>query len=192
MKITFWLSILLTLALLVVSQNPATAGQESIVTIQARAMGTNQQMGRIVSVTIHIFDYSTPDDQKALIEAFKSGQSQGLYNALTKMPSKGRIAITGTLGYDVKYVRAIQAPAGRLIRMITDRAIKFGENWYDTRTMDYNLTMVEFSIPGGKAEPQGTLLPACMFTLDNNKQVTVEAYKNPWKLTNITINEKKL
>lgn len=60
-------------------------------------MGTNQQMGRMFSVNIIIDELSTPDDQKILLEAFNHKKNEGMVNALSKMKSKGRIAITGTI-----------------------------------------------------------------------------------------------
>jgi len=189
MKNLFLLICCLTLALFAVSV--AQAGQESKEVIQARAMGTSTQLGHVVTVTIHIYEYSTQEDQQALVEAFKEGKSEGLFNALTKMPSVGRIAITGTLGYDVKYAREIPGPNGRKIRLITDRAVRFGETWRDTRSSDYNLTLVELDVNNEKKETTGTLIPAAMFTVDQEKQVaTIEAYKNPWKLVDIKIEKK--
>src|SRR5687768_12518834 len=67
--------------------------------IQAQAMGQAQQLGRNFSVNIIIEEFSTNDDQKAILEAFNQKQNEGLVNALHKMKSKGRISITGTLGY---------------------------------------------------------------------------------------------
>jgi hypothetical protein len=53
-------------------------------------------------VSINIERYSTPDERQALVEAFQQAGSEGLFNALEKMRSKGRMAIAGTLGYDIQ------------------------------------------------------------------------------------------
>ena len=42
-------------------------------TIQAQAFGTTTMAGKSFGVTINIEDYSTPAEQKALIDAFNSG-----------------------------------------------------------------------------------------------------------------------
>src|SRR6185295_4383992 len=73
--------------------------------IQAQAMGEQQQMGQNFGITLIIEELSTPDDQKALLAAFNEKQNEGLVNALNKMHSKGRMSITGTLGYEVAYIR---------------------------------------------------------------------------------------
>src|SRR5271167_5237727 len=99
-------------------------------TIEATAMGTSTQLGQIVGVTLNIYDYSTPEDRAALVEAFTKGQNQGLVNALSKMKAVGHCSITGTLGYDVSYIRMIPTPTGRKIVFVTNRQIKFGEAFF--------------------------------------------------------------
>src|SRR5437867_2610269 len=102
-------------------------------TIDATAMGTSTQLGRNVSVKVTIYEYSTEEDRQILLEAFKNGQNQGLVNALTKMKAVGRIAITGTIGYDLSFIRLIPTPAGRKIRFVTNRQLRFGEVYYNTQ-----------------------------------------------------------
>ena len=74
-------------------------------TIQAQAMGQNRAAGKNFNVTVSIDSYSTPDDQKLLIDAFNQGGQAALSKSLSKMQSKGRVAVTGTLGYSIAYVR---------------------------------------------------------------------------------------
>lgn len=154
--------------------------------IQGTAMGQNQQMGRMFSVNVYIEELSTPEDQKALLDAFQAKGNEGLVNALSKMKSKGRIAITGTLGYDVNYIRRFQQPDGTtVIRLVTDRPIRFGEAWHDSRSSDYNLSGMEIVLSPDKKKNSGTLLPACQFKIDKDNHLEIEAFQNPWKLTNI-------
>jgi hypothetical protein len=84
--------------------------------IDATAMGTSTQMGRVISVKVIINEFSTDDDRAILVDAFTHGQNEGLVNALTKMKSVGRIAITGTIGYDLSYIRLIPTPTGQIGR----------------------------------------------------------------------------
>ena len=103
--------------------------------VQATAMGQSTQMGQIFNVTAIINEYSSPEDQKILLEAFQAKGNEGLVNALSKMPSKGRLAITGTLGGDLAYIRRFPQPDGSVvIRAITNRLLRFGEVWADTRS----------------------------------------------------------
>src|SRR6201981_2175554 len=115
-------------------------------TIDATAMGTSTQLGQIINVKVTINQFSTDEDRAILVEAYKKGQNQGLVNALTKMKADGHIAITGTIGYDLSFIRLIPTPTGRKIRFVTNRMIRFGEAYYDTQTKAYNLTAGEIEI----------------------------------------------
>jgi hypothetical protein len=174
------LSSLLGLFLLLTSL-PGLAQREQF---QAQAFGEGTQAGHTFGVTVIINEYSTTDDQKALIEAFSARGSQGLYNALHKMPSKGRIRITGTLGYEINYAKAFQTPTGRKIRIVTDRPITFGEAWSDSRSEDYNLSALELDV-NSEGKGTGILLPACQFQINKEHELAIEAYRNPWRMADV-------
>ena len=155
-------------------------------TIQATAMGESTQIGQMYDVTLVIEEYSTPDDQKALLTAFSEKQNEGLVNALTKMKSKGRMFMTGTLGYDVAYIRQWKEPDGSTkIRLVTNRPIRFGEAWSDSRSMDYNLSGVEIVLSPDKKKSSGTLVPQCQLKLNKENQIELALYQNAWRLANI-------
>jgi hypothetical protein len=155
-------------------------------TIDAMAMGTSTQLGRNVSVKATIYEYSTEEDRQILVEAFKKGQNQGLVNALTKMKAVGRIAITGTIGYDLSFIRLIPTPEGRKIRFITNRELRFGETYYNAQTTAYNLTAGEIEInDSAKDKSSGVLYPAAQLVINKEGQVEFQLNKNPWKLVNI-------
>ena len=184
--VTFALSGLLLFA----DMNASAQENQKREHIQATAEGTSTQLGRIVNIDIIINEHSTADDQKALIEAFQTKGSEGIANALDKMHSKGRIAITGTLGYDVNYIREFPMPDGsRKIRLITDRPIAFGEHWHATRSRDYDLSAAEIIISPQKGKSQGTVLPACQFKIDKQNELQIETFQNPWKLGNIRVSK---
>ena len=165
---------------------PSGFAREKYETIDAQAFGTSTQLGRNVGITVIIYDYSTAADRQILVDAYTKGQNDGLANALSKMPAVGRIAITGTLGYDLSFIRLIQTPTGRKIRFITNRQIRFGEAWYDTRTQSFNLTAGEFDLNDqDKSKSTGVLYPAAQLTLDKEGQLTFELNQNPWRLGGI-------
>jgi len=156
--------------------------------ISANARGTSTQLGQVTNIDIRINSYSTADDQKALFEAFAENGSEGLTNAVDKMSAKGRIAITGTLGFDLNYIREFKMPDGsRKIRFITDRPIAFAEHWGSTRSMDYSLSMGEVIISSVKGKSTGTLMPAAKLRLNKEKEIEIETYQNPWDLTNVKV-----
>jgi hypothetical protein len=155
-------------------------------TIDAIAKGTSTQMGQIINVKVTINQFSTEDDRTILVEAFKKGQNQGLVNALTKMKAEGRIAITGTLGYDLSYIRLIPTPTGRKIRFVTNRDIRFGESYYSTQSKSFNLTAGEIDInDSDKDKSNGILYPAAQLVINKEGQLEFQLRQNPWKLENI-------
>jgi len=178
---------------LLVAGSDRTAAQErkesrKKITIQAQAMGTSTQLGRTFNITAIINELSPPEDQKILLDAFQAKGNEGLVNALSKMRSKGRLAITGTLGGDLAYIRRFQQPDGTLvIRMITNRLLRFGEVWSDTRSSDYQLSGLEIVVGKDKKKATGTLLPAAQLKVDKGGQLEIETYQNPWKLTNVQV-----
>jgi hypothetical protein len=152
-------------------------------TIECTASGTSTQMGQTVGVTIIIDELSTEADKQILVAAFQKGGNQALCNAVSKMHSKGRLAITGTVGYDVNYIREFPMPNGRKIRAVTDRPITFGEAWGDTRSMDYNLSALEMDISNEKGKSTGKLLPACQLTINKKtNEMEIETFQNPWNM----------
>jgi hypothetical protein len=156
--------------------------------IQATAMGESTQLGRSASITLIINELSSPDDQKVLIEAFNAKKNEGLVNALTKMSSKGRMMITGTVGYDVNYIRKFSQPDGSTkYRLVTDRPIAFGEAWSDSRSMDYSLSFIEVILAPNKKNNSGTMYPASELKLDKENQLQLDLNQNPWKLVNIQL-----
>jgi hypothetical protein len=157
-------------------------------TIQATAMGTSTQMGKMYNINIHIEQFSSQDDRKALIDAFKRSGQDGLVDVLEDMKPKGRVRFaSGGVGNDVKYIIELPSKSGRRFRLVTDRNIAFGELYAGTRSRDYSVGAIELTLtPDGKGS--GTVLPACRLRVDKKKQqVEVETYQNPWKLTNLMV-----
>lgn len=155
-------------------------------TIQAQAMGQSTMAGRSFGVTIRIEDYSTPADQRALIDAFKKGGHNEMMKTLSKMKSKGRVGITGGLGYQAAYIRNIPTPNGRIIRILTDRPINFGEAYANTRSMDYDLSFIEIHLSSEKGKSTGSLIPGARVTVNKNKEIELETYHAaPWRLVEI-------
>ena len=178
--------LLLAALILIAIAAALPADDRSTETIDATAMGTSTQLGQNVSVKVTIYEFSTDEDRKILIDAFKKGQNQGLVNALTKMKSVGRIAITGTLGYDLSYIRLVPTPTGRKIRFVTNRVLRFGESYYNTQTTAFNLTAGEIEInDSDKNKSAGVLFPAAQLVINKEGQLEFQLNKNPWKLVNI-------
>jgi hypothetical protein len=155
-------------------------------TLDAQAMGTSTQLGRTVGIKVNIFRYSTDEDRQVLVQAFAKGQQQGLVKALSNMKPVGRIAITGTLGYDLAYIRLIKTPTGRTIRFATNRLIRFAEAYYNTQSQDFDLTAGEFTLnDADNKKSGGVLYPASQLIVNKQGELQFELRQNPWNLVNI-------
>jgi hypothetical protein len=155
-------------------------------TIDATAMGTSTQMGSQFSITLNIYDYSTQADKQILVDAFQQGKDQGLVNALSKMKAAGHIEVTGTLGYDCSYIQMIPTPTGRKIRFVTNRLLRFGEVYWDTRSTAYNLTAGEFDLNDtDKSKSTGVLYPAAELVIDKQGELQMNLIGNPWTLVDV-------
>lgn len=155
-------------------------------TIEATAFGTGTQMGQVIGVSLEIYEYSTPEDRQVLIQAYEKGQNQGLVNALSRMKAVGHCSITGTLGYDVSYIRMIPTPTGRKIVFVTNRQIRFGEAFFDTQSQSFNLTAGQFELNASdKSKDTGVVYPAAQLIIDKQGQLQMDLNQNPWRLSDV-------
>ena len=185
---TMWkliLGALIILGGLMIFMSPLIA-REKFETIDGTMYGTSDQMGQNAGMTLVIYEYSTADDRGILVDAFQKGQSQGLCNALRKMKAVGRISITGTLGYDVAFIRMIPTETGRKIRFITNRKIAFGEAWADSESMNFNLTAGEIDLNDQqKHKSEGKLFPATQLVINKDGEPQWELNQNAWRIAGI-------
>lgn len=183
-----WIPIGLVLTgLLILAAFPALSAKKvKDETIEATAMGTGSQMGQTIGISVEIYEYSTPEDRQILLDAFTKGQNQGLVNALTKMHAVGHISITGTLGYDLAFVRMIPTPTGRKIRFVTNRQLRFGEVWADAQSTAFNLTGGEFDLNDtDRSKSTGVLYPECQLAIDKQGQLQIQLAQNAWNLVDV-------
>ncbi len=188
-RISLAVSVLVLLAA-VLSFSQAVDKREEF---ESTAFGQGTSLGQTFGVTIIIDTYSPVEEFNILQEAFGKAGMEGVTNALQKLHSKGRIAITGTLGADLSYVRSWPTPTGRRIRGITNRPIRFGEAWSDGRSTDYNMTAFELEVSDEKGKSTGTLIPACQIKIDKKtNEMQIETFNAPpWKLVDILDWKKK-
>jgi hypothetical protein len=155
-------------------------------TIEAQAFGTGTQLGQNIGVTLNIYEFSTPADRAALVQAYQKGQNQGLANALAKMRAVGHVEVTGTLGNDCSYIKMTPTPTGRKIVFVTNRQIRFGEAWADSQSMSFDLTAGIIEINDqDKSKSTGMLYPMAQLVLDKDGQLQWDLNQNPWRLADI-------
>lgn len=176
---------LLLLGLFMVMTSPGFA-REKYETIDARIYGTGTQMGQNIAVQLIIYEVSTDADRQILVDAFMKGQNEGLVNALQKMPSVGRMSISGTVGSDVAFIRVIPTPTGRKVRFVTNRQIRMGEAWTDSNSKAFNLTAGEIDInEKDQGKSTGFVFPAAQLTIDKNGELVWELNQNAWRMAGI-------
>jgi len=186
LKRTHLLTVAVTSTILLTTSVISAQKLPKRIVIQATARGTSTQMGRQASIDLRIEALTSPEERAGLLEAFQQKGNEGLVNALDKMRAKGRMAVTGTLGYDVNYVWVFKQPDGSmLLRMVTDRPLLFGEVYADTRSRDYELAGVEIHISKDRRKSTGKLYPACRLKVNKKGVVELQLYQNPWELVNI-------
>ena len=78
----------------------------------------------------------------------------------------------------------LQPDGSTVLRMVTDRPLRFGEVWADSRSSDYNVSAVEIVI-GKDKKHRGTLYPAVELKMNKENQLELNLYQNPWNLVNI-------
>jgi hypothetical protein len=157
--------------------------------IQGVITGTGLQAGQLTNFTLVIYEFSTPDDKQVLVDAFKKSQNVGLFNALSKMRAVGRVAITGTLGYDVKYIRWFPTPSGRSIRFITDRKISMGEAWADSRSEQYDLSGGTLEMDDKEMKKSSGVVYGAAQLVMKDGEPTIEVANDPWKVASIRDNK---
>jgi hypothetical protein len=177
---------LLVLGLMMIGSVPGYS-RDKYETISAGAFGTGTQVGSLITVTLVIYEFSSPEDRQALVDAFHKGQNQGLVNALSKMKPAGHISVTGAMGYDVSFIRMIPTPTGRKIRFVTNRKIAFGEARSQSQSMAFDLTAGEFDLNDQEMKKSsGTLFPAAQLIINKEGELQFELNQNKWRLAGIT------
>jgi len=176
---------LFVLALVMVGFIPGSA-RDKYETIDATAWGTSTQTGSNIGITVIIYEFSTADDRSILVQAYKKASNQGLVNALSKMKAVGRIAIQGTLGFDLSYIKVVPTATGRKILFVTNRKIAFAEEWADSESKSFDLTAGQIEINDqDKSKSSGVLFPATQLVLNSQGELQWDLNQNPWRLGDV-------
>lgn len=140
----------------------------------AASLGT----GRTAIVQINIFRWSTDEEREMLLTTLQEFGRDKLVDALQKIrPPVGTIRTPNSLAYDLYYARNHpEADGSRRIVLATNRRVAFGEVANATRSLDYQVTLIEIRIDkDGKGE--GKLVPAAKVSWDRQaKRIEIENY----------------
>jgi hypothetical protein len=145
--------------------------------------------GKAGVVDITISRWSTDEEREMLLTTLQEFGQDKLLAALEKIrPPVGYMRTPNSIGYDLYYARNNpQADGSRKVVLATNRRVSFREAANDTRSMQYQFTLIEIHIDkNGKGE--GKLVPAAKVSWDTKtKKIEIENYNAlPVDLTNVT------
>jgi hypothetical protein len=189
MKLKNIITLFLALLCMSFAASPATAqaqpsGPQKFSTMAHLPSGVGRRMvgaGGTFNVDIYIESYSSDEQVKALGAMLVEGGSDAVLKALEKMPSIGKITLTGRLGfYDLKLIRSRQMENGRRIIAVTARPISGLKTFYSARSQDYTYGILELELKpdkkGEREEGTGTLIYAAKVKLIKDNTLEIENF----------------
>ena len=136
--------------------------------------------GARANVDIYINSYTDDAEAKQLAGLLVESGPDALLKALEKAKSKGKITLSGRVGfYDLKLIRSHQIPGGRRIYAVGDRPIGFLELYAGNRSTDYPFGILQLDLKTnekGKEEGEGALIYSAKVKVLNGKTIDVESY----------------
>ena len=136
--------------------------------------------GTRVNVDIHVNSYTTDAEAKSMAAALLESGPDALLKLLEKAKSKGKITLTGRVGfYDLKLIRSHRIEGGRRIYAVGDRPVGFLEAYVNNRSRDYPFGILQLDLKTndkGKEEGSGALMYAAKIKVLDGKSIDVETY----------------
>jgi hypothetical protein len=136
--------------------------------------------GSSANVDIRLNSYTSDAEAKTMAKALTSEGPDALLKLLENAKSRGKINITGRVGfYDFKLVRSHKIEGGRRIYAVGDRPVGFLEAYVSNRSRDYPFGILQLDLKRnskGKEEGTGTLIYAAKIKVLGGKNIDVETY----------------
>jgi hypothetical protein len=144
------------------------------------------QAGNPITVTLEIYDYSTPADLLNLSLAFQQGQDRALVAALSRTRAVGQCSIAGALSYDIAFIQMVVTPTGRSITFITNRPLQSGEVNSDESSQSFDLAVGQFDLnDSDPSKSTGFLFPASKLVIDKQGEFHYDLGGIPWSLLSV-------
>jgi hypothetical protein len=141
--------------------------------------------GKSVSVTTYINSYTSDQEVQNFLDILKTKGQDGLESAFDKTKERGRIAIVGTTGNSISFIRSHNAESKRVIRMATNRIISFPELWTSPRSRDYKFGVIELRLDAS-GNGDGSILYATKIKFNKKGELELENYgQTPIRLANV-------
>jgi hypothetical protein len=135
------------------------------------AMGT-PRVG-VVHFSITIERWSTEEERKSLLQALNDNGTEGLLEKMAKM-DVGYMQIDNSLGWRLASASTWQTEKGRLVRVVTDRPIAIHESLRGTRSLEYPIGIIEFTLPAD-GPGEGALLGAAQLQFDKEGRIELKS-----------------
>lgn len=135
--------------------------------------------GGTANVDLYINSYTSDEEAKALAGLLLDGGPKSLLKALEKADSKGKITLSGRVGfYDLKLIRSHQTATGRRIIAVGDRPMGFLELYVGNQSTDYpfGILTLDLKNKGKREEGEGSLIYAAKVKVDQGNQIDIESY----------------
>jgi hypothetical protein len=147
-----------TLGLAAVAQPDTAPGRETF-NAYAVDLGGSTRPTSASHVKITVDRWSTADDTRRLVGAFKEDGDQGLLKELRKLKPLGRISTPDSIGYDLRYAAQTTLASGaRRVIIATDRPLGYWETVNRPRSVNYPFTFIEMRLDAsGKGEGKMTV-----------------------------------
>lgn len=175
--------------LLLASVTPLALGADPkpIETFTCFAVSLGTGKANVIDITIN--RWSTDEEREMLLTTLQEFGQDKLLAALEKIrPPVGFMRTPNSIGYDLYYARNHPQPDGsRRVVLATNRWVSFREVSNNTRSMQYQFTLIELHLDkNGKGE--GKLVPAAKVSWDTKaKKIEIENYNAlPVDLVNVT------
>lgn len=155
-----------------------------------RAFAASLGTGRTAVVEITVNRWSTDEERERLLTTLQEFGRDRLIDELQKIrPPVGYMRTPKSVAYDLYYARSRPMPdGGRRVVLATNRRVSFREVAGNTRSLQYQLTLIEIHIDSnGKGE--GKLVPAAKISWDTKeKRIEIENYSAlPVDLLDVTL-----
>jgi hypothetical protein len=140
--------------------------------------------GRSTRLTMTIEHWTTDEERAALLKELTEGGSDALLKAMRKT-TVGYVRTAQSLRYALNIASSFQTEKGRVIRLVTERPIAFGEAAISTRSMDYEFGVIEFTL-NAEGKGEGVVIPTAKVSISKDGKLEVETLgTGPQKLLNV-------
>ncbi len=131
--------------------------------------------GATAFLVFHVDRFATDAEVKVLGQALGEHGEEALLKAVSDTEVAGWVKVGNGLRYNLRVIRTMQTPEGRVMIGITDRPIQYGEVARNTRSRQYTFGWVQILFDeDGKGE--GGLIPTAKVDFDDQGRLVVESF----------------